>query len=298
MPLTGLRPFLVVVALAVLAGCGSTAPPPPPAPTSTDVVLPDAPDGTRPAVTDSAGTALPRPVADGAARLFTALQEDDSATVESMYAPRPGSRAASWSKVATRLGVSYNRRGLRNALTKPPQRRPEVAWLFSALDFGVGMNDDGTIAFLGVRQAPNDPARAAVVASFDACSPISTAVRKDLALVVDPVPTTTGLNDAGVSSDCSYYDNQRAFTVTLTTADDVQTRRLIDEPGLTYSPYSSGDLRGETAEARNVFLECWTRIDTSAGLVDVRVRGRWPGSNSCAVSQLLAASTAARVPQR
>ncbi|MEJ2863217.1 hypothetical protein [Actinomycetospora flava] len=103
-----------------------------------------------PAVVDTDGRPLPPPAADGARGLYSALETNDMTAVRALYAP--DDTAASWSTLRARLAPDVARAGLLEALRRPPQPRPEVDFLYSAGDYGVGLTDSGRVAFIGTGQ--------------------------------------------------------------------------------------------------------------------------------------------------
>ncbi|GAA4864038.1 hypothetical protein [Actinomycetospora straminea] len=148
--------IVVAAALAVLtlvtapssAGTSSAAASavPAPAPSAAAPATPPAPAGT-PAVTDTAGRALPAAVATGVQGLYTALGTGDVAGVESRYRPSAAFDAAPWSRVAPLLAQPDNREELLAALREPPQRRTGV-YRYAAGGAVVGVDAQGSMAFL------------------------------------------------------------------------------------------------------------------------------------------------------
>ena len=124
-----------------------------PAPPSSASVPASVPPPTGAATTDATGRPLPPAVVVGAGRVLAALRANDVATLESTYLPDRGAGVAPWPVVRTRLADAALRASLAAALTHPPQPRPEVAYLFSDGDRGVGMSRAGTVAFYGIGRA-------------------------------------------------------------------------------------------------------------------------------------------------
>jgi hypothetical protein len=140
---------LAVVTLVTVPSSAGQAEPVAAAPAPSAVAAPapvPAPAGT-PAVTDTAGRALPAAVATGVQGLYTALGTGDLAGVESRYAPAAALDAAPWSQVAPLLGVPANREALLAALREPPQRRTGL-YRYSAGGARVGVDAQGRMAFL------------------------------------------------------------------------------------------------------------------------------------------------------
>lgn len=129
----------------------------PAAPASPAAVASPAPEDG-PALTDTRGRPLPATAAQGARRLFAALTAGDQQTLRA--ACSPDRTAASWEAVRLRLAGQAVRAGLLEALRRPPSPRPEVAYLYSARDLGVGLTAAGRVAFFGTGQraaAPSSP---------------------------------------------------------------------------------------------------------------------------------------------
>jgi hypothetical protein len=105
-----------------------------------------------PATVDAQGTALPAVAVSGVTRVYAALAGNDMTALSATYVPDRGAGVALWSRVRPRLAPDVVRQGLLTALRTPPSRRPEVAYLYSSGDYGVGLRDDGTVAFFGTGQ--------------------------------------------------------------------------------------------------------------------------------------------------
>ncbi len=153
----------VLVAVGVLAGCSTFIPasgPPSPLP-SVPARTPGPMGGTAlsgsdeggPALTDTTGAAVPAAVADGVRRIDAALRSGTTASLRDLYDPAPG--AAGWATTASRLDDPAHRTRLIAALRNPPEPRPEVAYLYADGDHGLGITDDGKLAFVGVGQKPH-----------------------------------------------------------------------------------------------------------------------------------------------
>ena len=152
------RAVPLVLLVLTLTGCAVGRSPMPtttvtvPAPsTSTAPTLP-AEASPEPALVDTAGRALPVAVADGVRRIDAALATDDVAALEPLYVPADA--AAGWTTVASRLTDSSDRIQLLRALRNPPEARPEISYLYSEGDHGLGITDAGRLAFVGVGQKP------------------------------------------------------------------------------------------------------------------------------------------------
>lgn len=147
----------VLVAVGALAGCATVVPasgPPstvaPPAPAAD--VGSAASGAGGPALTDTTGAAVPAAVADGVRRIDAALRSGTTASLRDLYEPAPG--AAGWARTASRLDDPAHRNRLIAALRNPPVPRPEVAYLYADGDHGLGITDEGALAFVGVGQRP------------------------------------------------------------------------------------------------------------------------------------------------
>lgn len=148
--------IVAAAALAVLTlvtvpasstGSSRAAPaaPPSPAPSAEPAPAP-APAGT-PAVTDTAGRALPAAVASGVQGLYAALGAGDVADLQSRYQPSATFDAAPWSEVEPLLTDPANREQLLAALREPPQRRSDI-YRYAAGGARVGVDEQGRMAFM------------------------------------------------------------------------------------------------------------------------------------------------------
>ncbi|TCK27368.1 hypothetical protein EV378_3239 [Pseudonocardia endophytica] len=160
----------LLVAAGALAGCstGIPATAPPPSPTAepnaavgTATATTSAAEAGGPALTDTNGAAVPPAVADGVRRIDAALRSGTTASVRDLYEPSPG--AAGWARTASRLDDPTHRARLVTALRNPPQPRPEIAYLYSDGDHGLGITGDGKLAFVGVGQKPRPASSGAAI---------------------------------------------------------------------------------------------------------------------------------------
>lgn len=104
---------------------------------------------------DSSGRPLSAAVISGGRALTAALVAGDLRTLRTLYVP--GSGAAKWSSISSRLNDPRVRDQLVAALRTTPERRPEVAYLFERDDRGVGMTAGGKVAFFGTGQDRSSP---------------------------------------------------------------------------------------------------------------------------------------------
>lgn len=134
-----------------------------PSPAATPSGVPAPPAPTAPAETasgpspglasvDTTGARLPAEVRAAARRIDEALRTGEPAAIRDLY--EPAENAAAWSTVASRLSDGVHRRLLREALRNPPEPRPEIAYLFSRGEHGLGVTERGRLAFVGVGQRP------------------------------------------------------------------------------------------------------------------------------------------------
>lgn len=166
---------VLVVAIS-LTGCSTLVPAAGPPSAVPAVTTPPAPAGDAgsavgteaggPALTDTAGAAVPAAVAAGVRRIDAALRSGTTASLRDLYDPSPG--AAGWATTASRLDDPEHRAKLVSALRNPPQSRAEIAYLYSDGDHGLGITGDGKLGFVGVGQKPppSSPAGAIPAGSY------------------------------------------------------------------------------------------------------------------------------------
>ncbi|MDD7937635.1 hypothetical protein PHK61_04270 [Actinomycetospora lutea] len=148
--------ILVAAALAVLtlvtapvapAGSTQAAAPAQPVRSAAPAPAPAPVPAGEPAVTDTAGRALPAAVATGVRELYTALGAGDLPAVERRYRPSAAVDAAPWSQVSPLLAQPPNREALLAALREPPQRGSGV-YRYAAGGARVGVDTQGRVAFV------------------------------------------------------------------------------------------------------------------------------------------------------
>ena len=151
------RSGLVVLLLVLAAGCATSTTPPTTTVTVTTPVTPTAPfdpaSSPTPALVDTEGRPVPPAVEAGVRRIDAALTTGEPSVIKDLYERASG--AATWPTVASRLSNDGDRIQLVRALRNPPEQRPEIAYLYSEGDHGLGITDAGKLAFVGVGQDPN-----------------------------------------------------------------------------------------------------------------------------------------------